>query len=109
MLAAVPLVKLGVTVKVLDTVLVSVTVKVIVLPSVALASFTVTFARSSSQMMPLPPAFAFRTPLGASVKANQIVKGSPFASTLSSSMVVTVTVLVSPAVPAKVSTVASPV
>ena len=102
---AVPSVKLGVTVNPPCTALSSVTVKVMSLPSLALASLIVTVALSAlspaSLMVPAPVSLAV-TPLGASDTLSPTVKVSGCSNT-SSSVVETVKVCVSLAVPVKVS------
>ena len=96
---AVPSVKLGVTVKPPCTALSSVTVKVMLSPSDALALLIVTAALSSLLMVPVPVSVAV-TPEGALETLKPTVKVS-LASNTASSVVETVKVLVSLAVPVK--------
>ena len=98
---AVPSVKLGVTFRPPCTALSSVTVKVISLPSVALALLIVTAALSSLLMVPVPVSVAVMPDFEA---VKPTVKVS-LASSTASSVVETEKVLVSPVVPVKLSAV----
>ena len=99
--APVPSVKLGVTVKPPTTALSTITVKVIESPSVADASPTVRVAVSSLVIVPVAASVADMV-ITVSEMVRPTVKVSA-ASTTSSSVVATVKVFVSPAVPAKTS------
>ena len=98
---AVTSVKLGVTVSPPDTALSSVTVKVIESPSAALASAMVTAGSSSLVIVPVAVSVA-STVAEVSDTARLTVKVSSGSSAVSS-VVETVNVCVSPALPAKVS------
>ena len=98
---AVPSVKLGVTVNPPDTALLSVSVKVSESPSLAEASAIVTAGPSSSTIVPVAVSVA-ATGSCAVETVRPTVKVSS-ASESVSSVVATVNVCVSPAVPAKVS------
>ena len=98
--AAVPSVKLGVTVRPPVTALSSVTVKVIASPSSAAASAIVTAAPSSSRIVPVAISVVFTDVLEAVKPTVNVSSGSRWES----SVVATVKVCVSPCVPAKVST-----
>ena len=100
---AVPSVKLGVTVKPSGTALSSETVNVIASPSSALASAIVTVALSSLVIVPVAVEVAV-TSWVVPETAKPTVKVSS-SSISSSSLVETVNVCVSPAVPLKVSAV----
>ena len=93
--------KEGVTVRPPDTALSSVTVKVIASPSLAEASAMVTAALSSSVMVPLAVSVAVTVAVVPDT-ARPTVNVS-FGSTSVSSVVATVKVCVSPAVPVKLS------
>ena len=99
---AVPSVKLGVTVRPPDTALSSVTVKVRESPSAALASAIVTAGPASSSMIvPFAVSVAFTV-----VEVPETVRPTVNVSSVSmpaSSVVATVNVCFSPAVPANVS------
>ena len=98
-----PLVKLGVTLKLPDTALSSVTVNVIESPSAADTSSIVTAAGAPSSLVMVPVAVSLAvTSTVVSETARPTVKVS-FSSAFVSSVVATVKVLVSPAVPANVS------
>ena len=95
---AVPSVKLGVTVNPPDTSASSVTVKVSKSPSPADVSEIVNAAASSSTITPF--ALVAFTALSETLR---LTSNTSFASAAASSVVATVKVCVSPAVPAKVS------
>ena len=102
-LVAVPSVKLGVTVKPPETALSRVTVKLIESPSLAEASAMVTAGWSSLVIVPVAVSVAVTVAVAPDT-ARLTVKVSS-GSTAVSSVVVTVKLWVSPAVPAKVSAV----
>ena len=96
-LIAVPCDWLGVTVSPPSTAADSVTVKVMSSPSLALASLTVTVALSSLVIVPMPESVAVTSDL----EAVRLTVKVSFSSTTTSSVVDTVNVFVSFAVPVK--------
>ena len=98
-----PLLRLGVTVRPPDTALSSVTVKVIESPSSALASSIVTAAKSPSSFVMVPFAVSVAPTAACVPETARLTMKLSLRSASVSSIVATVKVCVSPAVPVKLS------